>query len=96
MEIPRGILQHIFFKKTKKENSARVLISGAPYSAVPSALDVSARVLSLAIWEECLGSRAHQKRIESRSPEMSTRAQTFRKIIRNKHAITDDRRYHKK
>ena len=48
-----------FEKKSQKENSARVLISGAPYSAVPSALNVSARVLILAISEECLGSRAH-------------------------------------
>ncbi len=49
-----------------KKNSLRVLIFGAPYSAVPSALDVSARVLSLAIWEEGLGSRAHEKCTESR------------------------------
>ena len=50
----------LFFQnKFKKEISARVLISGAPYAAVPSALNVSARVLILAISEECLSSRAH-------------------------------------
>ena len=49
----------MLFLSNEKENSARVLISGAPYSAVPSALNVSARVLILAISEECLSSRAH-------------------------------------
>ena len=57
MEFPRGVLQQQM--ENKKENSARVIISGAPYSAVPNTLNVLACVFILAISEGRLGSRAH-------------------------------------
>ena len=46
-------------KKFKFKNSARVLIFDALIPHVQNTLNVSARVLILAISEECLSSRAH-------------------------------------